>query len=154
MLETVTPALLVMLIVPAAPLFTPIIALLPLTQPISAAPSDQLETDGSQIPGPSAGEVGFAPLASHVSVPELACGGIMNRYQQNPKIKAVHAHCAAKEFSEDRGGVEGFGCFIKRSRNRAAKATPLRFEEASIRNTNEDYHQKFSPIIFGFCKRE
>src|SRR5262249_49661545 len=63
MLETVTPAVLVMM--PAAPLPTPKTALYPGDQTLSLEPAvDQFALVVDQLPPPSVGAVGFAPLAS------------------------------------------------------------------------------------------
>src|SRR6187401_3610993 len=62
---TVTP--LPTVIAPPAPP-EPKMALLPFSQTLSSSPSDQLVLAVDQLPAPSVGAVGFAPLASHVTV--------------------------------------------------------------------------------------
>src|SRR6185436_634013 len=65
MFPTVTP--LPTVTAPPAPP-DPKIALLPLVQTLSIEPFDQRTSDVDQFPAPSVGAVGFAPLASQVSV--------------------------------------------------------------------------------------
>src|SRR5882672_4969527 len=70
---------------PAPP--DPKMALLPLTQTLSATPSDQLAFAVEQLPAPSVGAVGLAPVASQVTVSPSALWTSPNRTAKiNPTI--------------------------------------------------------------------